>query len=293
LKDAFLNCHYVSAFDLSDAALDQALATIEKHRIRHLWGYPGAIYHLALRAAEKGWNQPLTAAVTWGDSLYSHYRSAIESAFHTRVFDTYGCSEGFQVAAQCGTGSAYHIHALDVAVELVDDNGVSVDPGQSGHAVITRLHPGPMPLLRYAVGDDCVRGETALCPCGRGFPILAGILGRDTDVIITPEGNRVIVHFFTGILEHFEEIECFQVVQQDLESIQLKIVVAPPHRMTSELERRIQGSLLHRGLRDLQINIEEVPEIPVARSGKRRFVISKIAPRLTDANSRVQPVSIH
>ncbi len=102
-KDRLLRCHYVAAYDLSDVKLDRSLEEIERYDLKYIFGYPGSLYLLARRAAARGWNRPLRSAVTWGDMLHPHYRREIETAFGTRVFDTYGCGEGFHVAAQCGT----------------------------------------------------------------------------------------------------------------------------------------------------------------------------------------------
>jgi len=274
IKDALLRCRYVSAFDLSDDHLDRALDSLDRHRVDYLWGYPGSLYYLARRAAARGWNRPLRSIATWGDNLYAHYRQTIEGAFQTRVFDQYGCGEGMQIAAQCGCGNNYHIHELDVVLELVDDAGEPVSRGQVGNVILTRLHAGPMPLIRYRVGDLAVTSDRS-CGCGRCFSVLDSIQGRDTDVIITPSGNRLIVHFFTGILENFSSIRSFQVVQTELEAITLRIV---PHEMISgaTVERIVNTLKLH-GAQDLHIEVELTSEIPVAPSGKRRFVIGNFA----------------
>ena len=276
IKDRLLRCSYVSAFDLSDEALDRALEILDGKRIEHLRGYPGSLYYLARRAVEKGWNRPLRGIVTWGDSLYSHYRETIERAFGARVLDTYGIGEGMQVAAQCEERGLYHLHALDVIVECVDGEGLPVPPGQTGHLLLTRLHAGPMPLIRYRVGDLGVL-TTKTCPCGRGFAAIAGmesIQGRDTDVVVTPSGNRLIVHFFTGILNHFPEIESFQVVQEDPALILVRVV--PDAGYSEETPPRIVAALQKKGA-DLEIEVDTVDEIPAAQSGKRRFVISRVA----------------
>jgi len=274
LKDALLRCYYTSAFDLTDSALDRALELMERHSIQHLWGYPGSIYFLARRAIQRGWNQPLRSVVTWGDNLLPHYRKIIERAFGTRVFDTYGCAEGIQVAAQCGQGSTYHVHSLDVIVEYLDDDGLPVSPGEPGNLILTRLHPGPMPLIRYRVGDIGISGGVRNCKCGRGFEVMEAVLGRDTDVVLTPSGNRLIVHFFTGILEHFPEIDSFQVVQEELDSIVLRIV--PSEKFSEEVAERVIQELKQKGAADMKIEVELVEAIPVPPSGKRRFLISKI-----------------
>ena len=272
-KDYLLHCRYIPAGKLDNASLDMALTLLETRRIRHLWGYPGSLYCLARRARERGWSAPMQSLVTWGDNLYPHYRQTIEGVFGNRVHDTYGCAEGMQIAAQCGHGSGYHLHALDVIAECVDDSGQPVPAGVPGHLVLTRLHAGPMPLIRYKIGDIATLApESDMCDCGRGFPLMNGIQGRDTDIVVTPRGNRLIVHFFTGILEHFSEIEMFQVEQHETGAILLRVV--PVQQISGETVRRIRQELLDKGAAGLEIEVQVVKEIPLTPGGKRRFIIS-------------------
>jgi len=271
VKDWLLRCHYRSAYDLTDAALDRNLALLEQRNLQHLWGYPGSLYYLAKRALEQGWNRPLRSVVTWGDMLYPHYRSTIEKAFGTTVTDTYGCAEGIQIAAQCECGT-YHIHSLDAIVEFLDEDGLPAANDAPAHLVVTRLHAGPMPLIRYDVGDMGVKGADQACACGRGYDTLASIEGRDTDVVITPSGNRLIVHYFTGILEFFSEIDSFQVIQHEPDAIILRIV--PNGVFSDDVRERIICLLREHGAQDLRIDVELTDEIPLTAGGKRRFVIN-------------------
>jgi len=102
---------------------------------------------------------------------------------------------------------------------------------------------------------------------------MESIQGRDTDIITTPSGKRLIVHFFTGVLEHFPEIESFQVVQEARDAILLRIV--PASSFSKESAGRVISSLKARGASDISIDIELVKEIPLTLAGKRRFVISR------------------
>jgi phenylacetate-CoA ligase len=277
IKDALLRCHYVRSDDLTDARLDEHLDLLERLHIEHLWGYPGLLSHLARRAEVRQWGRPMKSVVTWGEMLYASQREEIERAFRTQVFDTYGCGEGFQIAAQCGRQGHYHIHEFDVAVETLDDDGLPVAPGETGHITVTRFHPGPMPFLRYQPGDLAILSEEGACGCGRVWARLESIEGRATDTVVTPSGNRIVGHIFNRAIKA-KEIDLFQVVQTELSSMTVRVLLMPGERFTPALERRLIDNLRRNGA-DLEIHIEPVSEMPVPPSGKHRFVVSEVGRR--------------
>jgi len=101
------------------------------------------------------------------------------------------------------------------------------------------------------------------------------IEGRRGDVVLTPSGNRLIVHFFTGVLEHFLEIANFQVVQEEPDRLILRVV--PGEGFSREILQRVLQRLRAQGLTDMTIDMEVVSEIPIPPSQKHRFIISKLA----------------
>lgn len=273
-KDILLGVKYVSAFNLSDTVLDSYLSIIEKRRIKYVMGYPGSIYFLAKRARQVGFNHRLRGIICWGDNLYRHYRREMEEVFGCRATDTYGCGEGIQVAAQCKHG-LYHIFMPHVIVEVVDEYGAPVPAGCMGNILLTRLDPGAMPLIRYRVGDIGKKNDMAhICSCGRGLEVMDAIDGRDCDVIVTPSGNRLIVHFFTGIFEYYPSIENFKIIQETPDAIHVQIVPGPG--FLPEHWDQIKKQILEKGDPDLKIEMEVVKEISLESSGKRRFVISRL-----------------
>lgn len=274
-KDKLLRVEYRSAFDLSNEALDNNLHIIEKKAIRYIMGYPGSIYLLAKRANYNGFKEKINGIVTWGDNLYAHYRRQIEEQFECRVTDTYGCGEGIQIAAQCGCQEGcYHVFMPHVIVEITKE-GIPVSGGETGEILLTRLNPGVMPLIRYHVGDIGKKSSRTSCSCGRGLEILESIDGRDTDIVLTPNGNRLIVHFFTGIFEYYPSIDTFQVIQNKTGEITINIV--PRKDFSNKDWEKIEHEIRDKGDKDLIINLNIVKEIPVESSNKRRFVISKIS----------------
>jgi phenylacetate-CoA ligase len=279
-KDKLLRCSYEPVIDLDDRNLDRMLHRLDHSRIRHLWGYPLGLWALAERARHRGWSGVLRSVVTWGDNLYPHYRQAIESTFGVRVYDTYGCSEGMQIAAQCGHGPWYHIHDLDTIVELVDEEGRSVPDGVPGRVLLTRLHAGATPLLRYAVGDVAVRSPNRRCPCGRDLALLERIDGRETDFVIGANGSRFSGHFFSVVVEGFSEIIRYQVRQTHRNGVVIRIVT---RQEVPGIESAISRRLIESGLRGLRIEVERVQRIQDPVPGKRRFVISGIHSEPTES----------
>lgn len=266
-KDRLLRCTYVPSFDLSTGPIDATLDRMQREHIRFLCGYPVAARELASRALERGMELPLKGVVTWGDNLDAPFRRTIESAFGARVRDAYGCAEGMWIASQCGTGDLYHAHDLDVVLELLDDGGQPVPPGVPGHVVVTRLHPGPTPLIRYRTGDLAVRCDEP-CPCGRGLSTVSEVTGRSADLIETPSGNKLIIHFFTGILEHFPFVESFQVVKTGSDAAEVRVVTRAGDVALAEIEKRLVEKAP-----DMRWSLVRCDDVATTPSGKRRFVI--------------------
>lgn len=271
VKDAVLGCHYMAASRLTDCDLDAALATVEAKQIDHVWGYPCAIGMLAQRALATGAGRSLRSVVTWGDSLQHRCRDLVAEAFGTRILDTYGCCEGMHIAAQCSRRNLYHVHMLDVVAELLDDRLYPVADGESGHFIVTRLHAGAMPLIRYRIGDLGVK-SLERCPCGRETEMVREISGRDADAITTPDGNRLVVNFFTTSMKRFDEIDAFQIVQTDASSLTIRVTARD--RLSPTTPQRIVDWLRTTEVAGMDLKVVVVPEIPLTRGGKRRLVVN-------------------
>ena len=273
IKDLVFRCDYTSAFGLTDPKISQMVETIRSRRAQHVLGYASSIYVIARYIRDQGLTLPLKAAFTWGDSLFPHYRDLIESAFECPVFDVYGLGEGLQCAAQCGRGDSLHVAEHGVVVEVVDADGKACAAGELGRVVVTRLEAGVMPLVRYDTGDVAYWVEDE-CRCARHLKQISRIQGRSTDIVTTPAGDRLIVHYFTQIFEMIPEIEQFQVRQSEPASIQILYIQAPG--FSQAILDRVRNEIAENCEYPLGIEFREVDEIPLEKSNKRRFVVSEI-----------------
>lgn len=274
IKDRLLRTTYISAYDLQEKQVLEKLEQIRKARnIKHFMGYASSLYVFA-RTAQKHDIRDIrfVSIVSWGDKMFPDFRRAIEQQFHTRVFDTYGCTEGCMIAAQCESLS-YHITTPQVYVEILNDKGDTVQPGHFGNVVVTRLDNYSMPLIRYYLGDlASLESSDRICECGRELPLLKQIIGRDTDIVRTRSGKHMIVHFFTGIFEFYPQIKQFRVVQETLDEITIEYI--PDVGFTPAITKKIHEQIKSLLLEDFPVRFIQVDRIEPTPSGKPQIVQS-------------------
>ena len=274
IKDRLLAVSYVPTDDMSDAALDRALAMMRRSKARFIMGLAQSLYLIAARAKERGFEHSLTAAVSWGSLLLPLHRRIIREAFGCATFDTYGISEGMQIAAQCPADHGeFHIFDQHVAVEFCRD-GQPVPTGETGDILLTRLNPGAMPYIRYKVGDLGAASSRECCSCGRTTPLMSSLTGRTADIVHTPGGNRLTVHFFSHHIGKIPGIRSFQVHQNAIDKIHLQIATDP--EVTDDDLASVIDRLIQHGDNGLEISFERVSEIGLEKSGKQKYIISNL-----------------
>lgn len=259
----------IPAFGLSDASgADAALRLLKGFRPDYLWGYPNAIYFLALKARDSGIGDLSCAGVlTTAETVYDHQREAIAEVFGP-VFDGYGSGEIPGVAYECSRGT-YHVVEPRVMVEY--GGGGAEDPRE---LLLTDLDNFGMPLIRYAVGDLAV-ADGSPCACGRTWETMIRISGRTADLITLPGGGALLIPSFFGsaLLKRLPSVRQYQVAKVAPDRIVLRLAVTRP---LDEAER----SLLRRELDPylggkIAFEIEEVEKLQLTGSGKFKLVVNE------------------
>jgi phenylacetate-CoA ligase len=275
LRDRVLRTRLIPAFEMSEANLDRFVAQIRAFRPRMLFGYPSSLSLIARHARRRGQRMDdlgVKVAFVTSERLYDDQQSAIEEVFACRVANGYGGRDAGFVAHACPEGSL-HITAEDIIVEVVDSAGDPVPPGEAGEVVVTHLATGDFPFIRYRTGDvGVLSGHT--CACGRGLPVLAEIQGRTTDFVVARDGTVMHGLSLIYVLRGVPGIDKFKIVQESLDHtrIQLVLTAAFDRAGLGDIERGIQARL-GAGVR---VDLEPVADLPVERSGKFRYVVSKV-----------------
>ena len=98
------------------------------------------------------------------------------------MLGTYASTEMATSFADCTFGTGGHLLPDLMVVEIVDDAGPPLPPGEPGEVVATPLQVSGMPLVRFRTGDIATL-HAAPCPCGRTSPRLGPVIGRKSQML--------------------------------------------------------------------------------------------------------------
>lgn len=276
VRDRLLRTRLIPAFAMSEANLDRFVAEIRAFRPRMLFGYPSALALIAGHARKRGQRMDdlgVAVAFVTSERLYDEQRATIEEVFACRVANGYGGRDAGFIAHACPQGRL-HLTAEDILVEVVDGQGHCVPPGDAGEVVVTHLATREFPFIRYRTGDVGVLSEDT-CACGRGLPLLGEIQGRSTDFVVAQDGTLMHGLALIYVLRDVPGIEGFKIVQETLDHTRIQVVLAPG--FGQDLLDGIASGIKARLGRGVLVEFEPVAAIPAERSGKFRYVVSKVA----------------
>ena len=237
-------------------------------------GYTGMLVDIARFARDHralNWKAP--TLISTAETLQCGQRELLESQLAHEVFDSYGSREFMNIASECSMHAGYHVASDNLRMEVVDDDGNPVEPGEQGRIVVTDFHNAATPFVRYEVGDNGIMappGEP--CRCGRPFPLLRRVEGRTQDVILTRRG-RVSALNIQDVLEHFEWVEGYQLLQPSREALVIRLLT---HTELSEERLLPLRSRLRTQVGDLSVTFERVNELTRRSNGKIELVTSAL-----------------
>lgn len=215
----------------------------------------------------------LKGLICSAETLTVQKRMEIESAFSCKVLNRYGSREVGLVASECLCQSGLHIDSDSVYVEI-EKSGRETVPDETGEIIVTDLWNYGMPFIRYQMGDVGSKSSQS-CTCGRNLPIIKNIEGRVSDFIVDSKGGLVHGEYFTHLFYGLEGVDQFQLVQENIDRIRLRIVPGK-NFVPSNLDPVVDKIKQCLG-KDLIVDVEISESSFVEASGKFRFAISKVS----------------
>jgi phenylacetate-CoA ligase len=263
-----------SSYHITEETLPCYYEALKMLDVAYLDGYPSSIFNVARWIHEKGLSGSWRpwAVFTTGETLLDHHRSVIEEAFGCKVFNFYSSSEGAPFITQCPAGNM-HINSESGIVEFLRPDGSIAEPGEQAEMVVTSFIQRTLPLIRYRIGDVGTLAENQNCPCGRKFPVVKYISGRESDVLCSTERGMVgSAGLSTALYKIPGRLKDSQIEQVGTDSFVFRYV--PNEKELTEQEISIISEELYKRLgKSIEIKFEEVEEIRKGAHGKSQLVI--------------------
>ncbi len=272
LYQRFYRRFVLNCFHLNEETFHRYLHQLNRYKPDVIVAYTNALYVFAQFLDGENLKVFRPKSIVLGaEKVHDFQRQLIERVFGCQVYETYGSREFTFIAGECDRHRGLHLSIETLLVEVVDDYGRPVPEGEEGNIVITDLTNYGMPFVRYANDDRAVAGWKK-CSCGRGLPLLRKVVGRRLDILQTPDGRKIPGEFFPHLMKDFPAVKRFQVVQEDLNHIQLRVVLK---NAWNEGDRKFLDHEIRKVLgQAIRFDLLPVDDIPLTRAGKLQVVLN-------------------
>lgn len=269
LRQRYFNC-----FEFSEKKMAGVLKELNRYRPEIIVGYTNPLYNFTKFVKQNGGIKFMPKAViSAAEKLHEFQRKEIREVFGCEIFNTYGSREFMLIASECEKHKGLHINVENLFVEIIKEDGTPAKAGEMGDIVITDLHNYGMPFIRYRIGDMAIASDRA-CSCGRGLPMMEDVIGRSLDMIKTRDGRLVPGEFFPHLMKEFSEVKQFQVVQDRIDNLLIKIV--RNGSFDNGRLRFLQDEIYKVLGRNINIDIQFVNDIQLSKTGKFRVTVSEL-----------------
>ena len=277
----------LNAFRMSDRDIESYIHALNSSDTQHLMGYVDAICEICTFARRRKISlRPLKSIMACAGTVTPEVRQNLEASFNARVHNQYGSRDCAGIACECEHGG-HHIYSNILFLEAVDELGRGVPSGHSGRLLVTLLSNFSFPLIRYEIGDVGAL-SSAMCNCGRPYPLLRAVEGRTGEFLRSMTGayvSPVYIRHLVGVVHNPGVIRRFQLEQTSACEFVLRYELEAG--VSEAAERKTLG-LISKDLKavlgaEACLQIEKQTEIVAAESGK--FLYTKRGYFQDEANS--------
>ncbi len=265
------NIFAVDISKLNDETMHDIVNLLINKKITTIFSYSNALDILCRYILDENISSDkfkIKTIVSQGEALQRSTEIALHKIFKCKVIKQYSNNENGIFSEEPSKENFFLLNHASYKFEILKLNSdKQAEFGELGRIVVTDLFNYAFPMIRYDLGDIGVIEKGHDISFSR--PILTELHGRHLDLIYNTTGGLVNPLFITAHLQFdFESLMQLQFIQKSHNEYVLKIVL----KSTIDLSSILKEIKLVLGF-DAQISVEEVTEIPLLPSGKRKFII--------------------
>lgn len=264
--------HLVDGYQLTPVTVDRVLSLLRRERSVAIYGFSSMLEYVARHILEARIQVPAGAVKTaWngGEMLFREQSTAFMDAFGVPILNCYGGRELGVMACQFRPDLALRVFRPWLFVEIVDETGRQVPPGEPGRMLWTSTICRGTPFLRYDIGDLATYKANG---CDEsGVREIDELQGRTASLLKLSNGRLINNLFWNHLFKDFVEVQRFQIVVRSPDASGLRIVLQgkgfSPGR-EEQCRRALEGLIGH-----IPKEFVWVTRIPLTSQGKLLQVV--------------------
>ncbi|WP_147378722.1 phenylacetate--CoA ligase family protein [Motilimonas pumila] len=263
----FENMLLLSSFHLDETNIPLYVKQMVRFGGDIIQAYPSSIVAIAKYLKLNGMKYPgkVKSIITSSEILSQWDRLLLEDIFQCKVFDWYGLFERVAAIGTCEYGR-YH--------QLTDYSHVEYHANEQGsyELVGTNFNNPLYPFLRYKT-NDYVKKSNQKCPCGRHYPVIDEIIGRERDYLVTESGPRLTM--VSQLYANVEGLVAVQFIQESYCKLDVLIVINEAY-YTAESQNQFLSNIRLKLGNSFEVEFFKVSSIPRTKSGKVKYSICSV-----------------
>ena len=272
-KDLTIGIHYCSSFQMSEKDLEKYRRVIQRTDPKIIFGFPSAMFIFSKYMKDRGFNfldSNIQLITYTAEPFYGSQKKVVQEVLGTSIGAEYGSVENGVMAFECPEGS-FHVMDEDI---LMESSPVNEERSQ---LIATNLNLVSFPLIRYTTEDVGTLSDK-MCRCGRPLTVMTLGQGRMFDYFRKPDGTYIVAaHIDDAIYLPLMDVEgCrrYRAIQRALNRVE--VLLETRTILPKNIVDRIHQNLVHLMGKGVDIDIRQVDQLSVEKSGKFKCIISDL-----------------
>ena len=275
--DRFNNELLLSSYYLNENTYHNYLSKILDFNPKHIQAYPSSamLFSKYIIGNDDIGKINCKTLFLGSENLYDWQKKLIKKAFpESSIIHWYGHAEKVILADYCESNEQFHIWPFYGLTEILDKNGKEVSQNETGELVGTSFWNYATPFIRYRTKDFAKKGEEYCKNCKRQFKLIEQIDGRLQEFIISSNGRFISMTSINMHDDIFDKIKQFQFYQDTPGLVTFKYI--PKITFSNDDGIDIYNRIKLKLVNDFELNIMEVENIEIKKSGKYSFLEQKL-----------------
>lgn len=270
LHSRLRNEYLLDAYHLNDETVSRVLEIVHQTAPVAIYGFTSMLEFVARAILDRDAAlRPGLVAAAWngGEMLFQEQREVFRRAFGHPLLNIYGGRELSAMA--CQTSEVGYLEVLRpwLFLEIVDDAGRPVAPGESGRLIWTSTVCRGTPFLRYDIEDLGTYNADNLTESG--ISAIAELHGRVAGLLELPDGRKINNIYWNHLFKEIPEVRQFQITLRSTGELDILLVGSG---FSTEQEQQLR-TVLRNFLGPIPVRLKWGDNIPRTSQGKLVQVI--------------------